>query len=56
MDAENFMLRFDVERSGLLNVVHTGLLSGEKEGDDTRAELYKLNVYGECAALHWHAR
>ncbi len=55
MDAENFLLRLDVERSRLLNVVHTGL-SGEKEGDDTRAELYKLNVYGECAALPWHAR
>ncbi|KAI0806609.1 hypothetical protein C8Q74DRAFT_1188007 [Fomes fomentarius] len=54
MDAENFMLRFDVERSGLLNIVHTGLLSGKKEGGDTRAELYKLNVYGESAFFKPH--
>lgn len=47
MDASAFMTRFDVERSGLMRVVQTGLLSGEQEEDEIRAELYKLNVYGK---------
>ena len=47
MDASAFMTRFDVERSGLMRIVQTGLLSGEQEEDEIRAELYKLNVYGK---------
>ena len=47
MDASVFMTRFDVERAGLMRVVHAGLLAGRSEHRNIRAELYKLNVYGE---------
>ena len=49
MDADAFLARLDVYRSGLVGAVHTGLLAGERERDTIRAELYKLNVYGTLA-------
>ena len=47
MDVENFVSALDVEKCGLLDVVRAGLLTGEQEDKPVRAELYKLNVYGE---------
>ena len=40
----------DVERLQLLDIVSTGLLTGRDEKKRIRAELYKLNVYGELWA------
>ena len=47
MDADNFMVGFDAERSGLIEAVRTLLFPGEEEEKRVKAELYKLNVYGE---------
>ena len=47
MDVDRFSLAFDAERSGLVDAVKTGILKGEEEEKKVRAELYKLNVYGE---------
>ena len=47
MDADNFMVGFDAERSGLIEAVRTLLFPGEEEKKRVKAELYKLNVYGE---------
>ena len=46
MDAENFMTRFDVYSTGLIDAVRQGLLTGPQEKKAIKAELYKLNVYG----------
>ncbi|KAI0355269.1 hypothetical protein OH77DRAFT_356255 [Trametes cingulata] len=54
MDAGNFVTRFDVRESGLLNVIRAGLLTGEREIDSIRAELYELNVYGKGALSKPH--
>ena len=48
MDPENFKTGLDVDACGLVDTVQTGLLP-EKKLRDIKAELYKLNVYGE----HW---
>lgn len=47
MDVENFVMRFDAERSGLIDVVRAGLLTGPREKKGIDVELYKLNVYGK---------
>ncbi|KAJ2962575.1 hypothetical protein NUW54_g14331 [Trametes sanguinea] len=54
MDRENFMTRFTVEHSGLLDVIRQGLLTGAEEKKTVEAELYKLNVYGEGAFFKPH--
>ncbi|KAJ7722025.1 hypothetical protein B0H16DRAFT_1666280 [Mycena metata] len=49
MDLAQFASRLDVVASGLIDAIAPGILQGQgAEGDKTlRAELYKLNVYGE---------
>ncbi len=47
MDADNFFLGFDVDCCRILDVIRAGLLAGGDETKPIRAELYKLNVYGE---------
>ncbi|RDX45926.1 hypothetical protein OH76DRAFT_914858 [Lentinus brumalis] len=54
MDADNFFLGFDVDRSRVLDVVRAGLLAGGDETKPIRAELYKLNVYGKDAFFKPH--
>ncbi|CDO68102.1 hypothetical protein BN946_scf185044.g10 [Trametes cinnabarina] len=54
MDAGDFVMRFDVERSGLIDVVRQGLLTESEERKGVRAELYKLNVYGHGAFFKPH--
>ncbi|RPD54611.1 hypothetical protein L226DRAFT_514965 [Lentinus tigrinus ALCF2SS1-7] len=54
MDTDKFSLPFDAEKSGLIDVVKTGLLIGKEERKDVRAELYKLNVYGKDAFFKPH--
>ncbi|RPD54595.1 hypothetical protein L227DRAFT_604004 [Lentinus tigrinus ALCF2SS1-6] len=54
MDTNKFSLPFDVEKSGLIDVVKTGLLIGEREQNYVGAELYKLNVYGKDAFFKPH--
>ncbi|KAH9923774.1 uncharacterized protein BXZ73DRAFT_50901, partial [Epithele typhae] len=48
MDAHDFVMRFNVEETGLMRAIHAHLLRREREGRNSiRAELYKLNVYSE---------
>ncbi|KAI0365154.1 hypothetical protein BV20DRAFT_778360 [Pilatotrama ljubarskyi] len=54
MDLSNFVMRFDAERSRLVDVVRTGLLTGDKETRGVVAEPYKLNVYGKGAFFKPH--
>ena len=51
MDADSFLTRFDVYRTDLAGVVNTEPLAGKRECQTIRAELYKLNVYGEWASM-----
>ena len=47
MDSDRFMTGLDLHETGLLDsAIRLGLLADETRG--IRAELYKLNVYGEC--------
>lgn len=51
LDASDFMLRFTPETVGLLDIVRAELLvEGLRSTESIRAELYKLNVYGESIA------
>lgn len=50
LDTSEFLVRLDVVKSGLLDVVCSSLLSGDKSRRSVTAELYKLNVYGEYCA------
>ncbi|KAH9885109.1 hypothetical protein C8Q73DRAFT_718371 [Cubamyces lactineus] len=54
MDTENFMTRFDVYSTGLIDAVRQGLLTGPQEEKAIKAELYKLNVYGKGAFFKPH--
>jgi hypothetical protein len=47
MDATNFATKFVVADSGLMDVVRSDLLKGLESNKSIKAELYKLNVYGE---------
>ena len=47
MDSDNFMTGLDLDVTGLLDAVRLGLLSAQDETRVVRAELDKLNVYGE---------
>ena len=51
MDLENFVSALEIDNTGLLDVVRAGLLTGEQEDKPVRAELYKLNVYGQSVQL-----
>ena len=51
MDSDNFLLGLDVDRSRLVDIVHAGLLAGQDETKTIKAELYKLNVYGESLRI-----
>ena len=51
MDVSDFMMRFDVERSGLSEFVRGQLLEGDEDMKGMRTELYKLNVYGQSLSL-----
>ncbi|RDX41896.1 hypothetical protein OH76DRAFT_1449067 [Lentinus brumalis] len=53
MDPENFKSGLDVDGCGLVDVVQTGLLP-KNTMRNIRAELYKLNVYGEGAFFKSH--
>ncbi|KAI0686996.1 hypothetical protein C8Q76DRAFT_686525 [Earliella scabrosa] len=47
LDTEDFLVGFEVVRSGILDVVHSELAIDRLVKEDAiRAELYKLNVYG----------
>ena len=47
IDTENFSAKFNLERSGLIDVVRFELLEGHDGKKPIEAELYKLNVYGK---------
>ena len=53
MDTDNFCIAFDAGRSGLLDVVQVGLFTGKTQKKGICAELYKLNVYGQCSGLFY---
>ncbi len=59
MDTSEFLIRMDVVQSGLLDVVCSSLLSGDKSRRNVTTELYKLNVYGQypesSCLLHVHS-
>ncbi|PIL33280.1 hypothetical protein GSI_04730 [Ganoderma sinense ZZ0214-1] len=54
MDTDDFMTGLDIEATGLRDAVQLGLLSDKDEKRGVRAELYKLNVYGEGAFFKPH--
>ncbi|PIL33287.1 hypothetical protein GSI_04737 [Ganoderma sinense ZZ0214-1] len=54
MDVDDFMTGLDIEATGLREAVQLGLLSDKEETRGMRAELYKLNVYGEGAFFKPH--
>ncbi|KAJ6482620.1 hypothetical protein C8R45DRAFT_871444 [Mycena sanguinolenta] len=55
MTAKDFMIRFNVEKSGILAHVHARLLEGFNKSDKgIKAELYKLNVYGAGSFFKAH--
>ena len=47
MDASNFCVQLDLAASGLIRTIEDQLLQTEMEGKSIKAELYKLNVYGD---------
>ncbi|KAI0737380.1 hypothetical protein C8Q80DRAFT_1340021 [Daedaleopsis nitida] len=54
MEVDAFMLGFDAERLGLVDVIRSALFAGAEESKHIYAELYKLNVYGENAFFKSH--
>ena len=46
MEVDDFMLEFDAERAGLIEIIRSFLFHGAEEEKFIMAELYKLNVYG----------
>ena len=46
MDASNFAVQFDPDRTGLIKIIEDQLLSSQEGGMSINAEIYKLNVYG----------
>jgi len=46
MDASNFAVKLDLVYSGLIKTIEDQLLQSETENKHIKAELYKLNVYG----------
>jgi hypothetical protein len=52
MDTSNFSIQFDPGASGLIQIIEDQLLQGETEKMHIKAELYKLNVYGNIYPPH----
>jgi hypothetical protein len=48
LDVANFATTFELRKSGIMDVVRAALLEGHNSNRPVEAELYKLNVYGEC--------
>ena len=48
LDVANFATKFELHNSEIMNVVRAALLEGHDSNRPVEAELYKLNVYGEC--------
>ena len=48
MDTLDFATKFAVADSSLMDVVRSELLEGHESKKAIKAELYKLNVYGEA--------
>lgn len=49
MDASDFNVQLDLMGTGLVRTIEDQLLHRETENKCIRAELYKLNVYGNCS-------
>lgn len=47
MDASNFAIQLDLAASGLIRTIEDQLRQGATDDMRVRAELYKLNVYGD---------
>ncbi|RPD62622.1 hypothetical protein L226DRAFT_482287, partial [Lentinus tigrinus ALCF2SS1-7] len=47
LDVEHFAVGFDADRAGLVEAVRTALFPGSELSKAVRAELYKLNIYGQ---------
>lgn len=47
MDASHFAVQLDLVASGLIGIIEDQLLQSKTENKRIRAELYKLNVYGD---------
>ncbi|KAI0668259.1 hypothetical protein C8Q78DRAFT_980479 [Trametes maxima] len=54
LDADKFLMRFDAERSGLVEAVRVNLLDTQSQESKISADLYKLNVYGKDAFFKPH--
>ncbi|OSC96841.1 hypothetical protein PYCCODRAFT_1455196 [Trametes coccinea BRFM310] len=54
LDRDHFAFDFDIERSGLLEVVRMGMFTGKSQKQRIRAELYKLNIYGKGCFFKSH--
>ena len=52
MDASDFAVQFDLAASGLIRTIENQLLQGKTESMRVKAELYKLNVYGNSLPLY----
>jgi hypothetical protein len=48
LDVANFAITFELHKSGIMDVISAALLQGHDSNRPVEAELYKLNVYGEC--------
>jgi hypothetical protein len=50
LDASDFSVQLDLASSGLIRIIEDQLLQG-KENMQIKAQLYKLNVYGNLACV-----
>ena len=48
LDVAHFATTFELRKSGIMDVVRAALLEGHDSNIPVEADLYKLNVYGEC--------
>ena len=55
LDANRFLTAFNLETSGLLDVVGGTLLERQGRGLGLRAERYKINVYGKHSLIDRNA-
>lgn len=51
MDTANFSAKFDPREARLIDRIRAQLLSGFEESKPIKAQLYKLNAYGEWRTL-----
>jgi hypothetical protein len=52
MDVTDFATNFTIADSSLMDAVRSELLEGHDSNKSIKAELYKLNVYGEACRTH----